>query len=279
MILARQSILNMNIIFQDTWNDLSDEELKQYIRDNTNVNIKILSRGDIINTTLTKTISVIFANTDVINEFFRQRGLHLSSLYPTYPTQLQNLYRRVIKKVPFDLSHPIPYFAKPLENSNRIFKGFCVRTQNDVYYVKECLDKYINDSPVSTTFSDQNLFERIEKSNIYISDCVDFISEYRIFYQLGLARGIVRVEFSDDKDGINQSPDNIPSDFLEQCYIGLDALLKISNINFVVLDVGQLKNGEWAVVEVNSPFSLCAYDWPCDLFLSYCSDAFHDLMK
>ena len=47
-------------------------------------------------------------------------------------------------------------------------------------------------------------------------------------------------------------------------------ILKANPYNDVVIDVGLLTTGEWAIVETNPPFSLSSYDWPIEEYYKYC---------
>lgn len=232
-----------NVIIQDTWNEEEDKELLKYMDDN-NIYYKTISKDD-INSICVYEYDCIFMDTNLITQICKNNKIDIINYYSTYPIEFKELYKRDIVKCNLTSQRERPYFIKPCEDNNKLFGGFVVNSEYDVQYIKEKLDKQ-------------------ENQMVYICDCVEFMNEYRIFYEKGKVWGIVEsTDFILDGEVMHDKP---PQEFINKC---TDIMDKMDGI-FFVLDIGMIKDGNWVVVELNPPYSLTSYGFPIKDYFEYC---------
>src|SRR5690606_7331733 len=100
--------------------------------------------------------------------------------------------------------------------------------------------------------------------DLYIVEAVEFLNEYRIFYEKGLIHGIKE---STDFILENGTSMEIPDEFIKKCTDALDTL----DGNVFVLDIGYIKERGWAVVELNPAYSLSSYNLDISTYVNFCS--------
>jgi hypothetical protein len=238
----------MSIIVHETWNSPDDEELHQYLE---KIGYQIRSEEEILQLD-PRFCDVIFAESEIIEKLLKKTFPQYQTI-PTYPEELNHLYRRKIERISFnDLTKmQRPIFVKPVSN-NKSFTGFVLKKQN--LFEEEAYDG----------------FELDPKEQIYVSESVEFLNEYRLFIANSEVVGIVESShFILDREKIKSSdPDR--SFILE--------VLKCNTHPWSVIDIGQLSTGQWAVVEVNPPYALSSYDWPIEKYVNYCQAAWLTLL-
>ena len=230
----------MTTIIQDTWTGDDDMELYQYMDEN-NIAYQSLS-GDEILKLDANTLDLLFCDTQIYQKM-------VSNYVPpdTYPVCFQKYYHRNIVKMKLsDCLHlEKPYFVKPATN-NKVFNATIVKDEYDIAYLQS---------------------ENSEDSDIYVSDVVNFVNEYRLFILNYELYGIVESsQYILDAEKIRSQ--NPPKEFV-------DEILKINPYKCVVIDIGLLDTGEWAVVEVNPPFSLSSYDLPIEKYYRYSQNVWY----
>lgn len=167
----------------------------------------------------------------------------------TYPSVFEKLFKRKILKMKFRdfLNLPNTYFVKPIGNS-KLFHAKIVKDRWDIAYLKEILN---------------------DDDSIYVCEVVKFINEYRLFIaNFNLFEMIETSHFIlDDKKIIsNISPNNF-----------IDDILKINPYNFIIIDIGQMSDGKWCIVEINPPFSISSYGLNIERYFQYCNDVWNHL--
>lgn len=222
-------------VIQDTWTGEDDQELYEYMNENK-IPYVVLSEEEILKLNPVET-SVLFCDTIIF-----QRMVPYYTPPDTYAECFRNFYRRKIQKMILSqcsTSDP-PYFVKPSKN-NKQFNAIVVNDKLDLQYVRESLE---GDDP------------------IYVCDVVNFVNEFRMFVLNHKLYGIVESShYILDSDKIkSHSP---PSQFINE-------ILEANIYRCVVIDIGMLDDGTWAVVEVNPPFSLSSYDLPIDKYFKFC---------
>lgn len=220
----------MNII-QDTWNETDDQDLLSFLS-----NPVRLSALEILKITDFSTIKVIFADTTIMFSLLKQT-------FDNYPIELNKFYHRNINvyDLPETKSIPYPYFAKPFSN-DKSFEAHIIRNDKDYdYFISEA------------------------SGQVYVSELVEFVNEYRLF--IGDNKIVGCVESSDfliDPRIIKRCFP--PSDFLND-------ILRFNPYNYCIIDVGMF-NDTWSIVEVNPPYSITSYGLDIELYYAYCRDAF-----
>ncbi len=231
------------VLIQDTWNEEDDQELLDFMKNN-NIDFYTKSKEEILECDPKN--HIIFADTWVMTELFKKNNI--TDEWNSYPFELSNMYYRNITVEKLGkINRNFPFFIKSVEN--KVIEGFVVENNQDL--------KYITDG--------KNL-----DSDVYISNVIEFTNEFRIFYGNSKIWGIVEsTEYIMNKHGTNVE---IPHEFIKEC------ISKIKD-NFYVLDIGMLKNGTWAVVEINPPYSLSSYSLDIKIYFDYCSSFFNCMWK
>jgi hypothetical protein len=160
----------------------------------------------------------------------------------TYPEFFSELYKRNIQKVKYqDMNTLIfPYFVKSTGNDKSV-NGTIV---NNIYQLANL---------ICSSFVD--ITANLE---LYVAEVVKFSSEYRLLVGNNLVYG---VGYQKGKNDIR--PDD---DFVKK-------IINLSNEEFLCVDVGFIKSlGEWAIIEVNPPFSIIDYGIPVDAYVDYAMD-------
>ena len=120
------------IIVQDTWIEEDDQELLEFMKDQK-LNFQFKSREDILTLGNLPSLKVLFCDTDIMIELLQKRGI---SPLPTYPSYLQEFYKRPIVKstVAQCLKQSRPFFIKPVHQKE--FGGMLIETEIDYEYLK-----------------------------------------------------------------------------------------------------------------------------------------------
>jgi hypothetical protein len=232
-------------VIQDTWDDDDDLELLEYFK-HKNIPYETLTREQILLENIDD-IDVLFCDTDIVQ-------LMISSKFvpSTYPEEFRDLnfqheahgdlYHRNIRNIKYKecINQFKPYFIKPYGN-NKEFNATIVTDKYDEIYLKSVLN---------------------DDDDVYISEKVTFVNEYRLFIANNTVNGMVNSsEFLLESKNIKLIEP--PKDFI-------DIILNVNTHQFCVIDVGLLDTGEWAIVEVNPPFSISSYNWPIKKYYNYC---------
>lgn len=67
----------------------------------------------------------------------------------------------------------------------------------------------------------------------------------------------------------------VPDDFLKAVLEATAA----GGLDFVVVDVGRVRDGAWCIVEANPPFALSSYSLSMDIYVGYCCAAWASLLQ
>ena len=235
-------------IIQNTWNEEDDQELLEYL----DKDITVLSKDEILEIDISKT-DVVFADTSVITELFKKNEVDILKHYPVYPNEFKDMYYRQIHKVLFNKEKKIELFGKfvkPDEANNKAFNGMIINNKWDFQYISENLK--------NTDY-------------IYVCEPVEYMNEYRIFYQRGKKPSIYETtNYILGGETISKAPSE---EFIKQCTKILDTM----DLNFYVLDVGMIKDGTWTIVEMNPSYSLSSYDMPIEDYYEYCRQAWDNI--
>src|SRR3990167_2417055 len=233
----------MSIVVYSSWDDSDDEDLLEYVKNQNEIPSKIISEDEILKED-PKQIRVLFANTKTVQQLIPKY-----TVPETYPTELNHLYRRNLRKMKFSdaINSPsLPFFIKPAKNDKQ-FQGMSIQNEYDVTYLK--------------TF---------EADEVYVCDFVKFVCEFRLFIGDNMVHGMV-----ESTDFILDAPAGVhtpPSDFI-------DEVLKANPYFFCVIDVGLTEDNVWMVVEVNPPFALSSYNWPIENYYNYCSASWNSIVN
>ncbi len=215
---------------------------------NNNIECKEMSQDEIYNmNNIFKNNYTLFCHTDIIQKNLNKyNSVHiLSDFIPdTYHVDFKEFYKRNIDKTEFsNLDKNIityPYFVKSVGNDKSI-DGTVVKNMDDLLWL--CIVNKVNLQ---------------SKQMVYITEVVDFICEYRLLiggnkiYGIGYQRG---------------KKMTIPQDFIKE-------LIQISKGRFFCIDCGYITSkSEWAVIEINPPYSLDQFDIPLNDYISFCVDA------
>jgi len=236
----------MKVYVQNTWIEDDDLELLKYIDTHVGERVMFDSSMLIDNENSHEDISMIFADTQIIQKLLLKRGWNCPD---TYDNAYDGLYNRQIKQIKYKDSKTLekPFFIKPY-NNDKSFESIIVERDDDFRYLQES----------------EGL---LDDDDIYTSNVVKFLNEYRLFIGNNKIYGITEsTKYILDRPESESEP---PKEFI--CEINKRTL----DGKYVVVDVGLLSTGEWAVVEVNPPFSLSSYDYPIDKYYQYCYDAFN----
>lgn len=198
-----------------------------------NISFQQISGKDILK--LTTLPDMLFADTDIIHKL-------IPVVIQTYPQEFNSLYKRKIVKIIFKGSnyHKKPFFIKPAIEHKK-FNALVVNDKYDETYIND----YINDL-------------------VYICESVKYINEYRLFIANNSIRGMV--ESTNYVLGTKNTNHKVPDRFL-------NTILKLNPYPFCVIDIGEIDEGKWSIVEVNPPFSLSSYDWDIQEYYKYSVDA------
>lgn len=189
---------------------------------------------------------ILIGSVEATVKFFETVGIETPK-YLGYPSSLNDYYRRDIQKVKFGkVNKQFPYFIKPAEEVKK-FTGCLIEKSSTVDFLK----KYDNLS---------------DEDQVYVSDVVDIISEYRCFVHRGILKGIKHYS-GDFKIFPNvKIISNMITDYKE------------ANIAYT-LDVAILKNGETILVEVNDMWAIGSYGLDGKTYVSMVVDRFQEIKK
>lgn len=127
---------------------------------------------------------------------------------------------------------------------------------------------------------------------VYVCEVVHFVAEFR--HLLSPSRVWAICEYSEYMIGhrllnANQSAEGtfttlvvedvqVPPEFVEQVFAAA-VFAAAPKDEFCVVDVGlSSSTGEWCVVECNPPFALSSYDLDMTIYVSYCTQAWRDMI-
>lgn len=185
-----------------------------------------------------------FCNSIVVQKHLNAVGL--SYLIPdTYEEKFRHLFKRKITKCSFGelKAQSFPYFIKPVGN-DKIFDGTVVKCAQDLDELWE--------------FHNVGYPDKLE---YYVSEVVEFSSEYRLFIGNGkvYARGHQSGGYLSMSGGILCLLEN--------------EILQIAKNDFYAVDIGYtLDLNRWSIVEINPPFSLDDFGIDLALYMQYCVD-------
>ncbi len=233
----------------NTRNDKTNIQSEQIIQYCMKYNIKY---REIANKQIKKNLSIfldgyVFCGMTDMYNFMDTNGL--KTIIPdTYPTIFNGLYKRKIQKIKYqDISTlSYPYFVKSIGN-----------------------DKMINGTVVHDNYELINLIysscENTDNLELYVSEIVHFVSEYRLLIGNKILYGVGH-QFG----RIDIKPDN---EFIKE-------IISLSNKEFLCIDIGFIKSSaEWAIVEINPPFSIVDYGIPADAYIGFAIDFWKKVMS
>ncbi|XWV26039.1 hypothetical protein QJ857_gp1041 [Tupanvirus soda lake] len=233
----------MNILIEDEWNAY---DIIEYCK-NKNIDYHVMPHEEI-----SKLHNIeffegpFFCSTDIIQKYLKKRNL-ASKIPDTYPGTFDKYFKRNIRKIKYsDLKRePLPFFIKSINNDKKISgtKVMNRTDENDIWIINNVVP--------------------LPDMEVYISDIVNFVVEYRLLIGNRKIYGI----------GYQQGNKNISVD-----KVFLDEVINLCGYDFYCIDIGYLENiKEWAIVEVNPPFSLDDYDIPLNNYMEYAIDFWKSL--
>jgi hypothetical protein len=191
-----------------------------------------------------------FCNTTIVQKHLLNMN---KTIIDTYPDILKSFYKRNISKYSADkitngsLNLCYPYFIKSVGNTKEL-DGTIINAPQDL----------------DILFSQSLNREQYNDTLYYVSNYVIFISEYRLLIGNNTIYGV-----GHQKD----KKIDIDNKFID------DILKTVLPNDFMCIDVGFIKNqNEWAIVEVNPPFSLDDYGIDIDSYMQFCIDS-HDSLQ
>jgi hypothetical protein len=237
------------VIIQDTWNEQDDQDLLNYMKNNK-IEYQTLSRYDILNVN-PYDYRVIFADTSIIQKLLD----HKLQNYDCYHSVFKDFYKRSIEIVTYHdfIQNPtMDVFVKPYKN-DKSFEAVIVENTSDL-----------------------DLIKVLDPSDlIYKCSRVTFVNEYRLFvYDYKKYHIIESSEFL-------ISPNKIQK--IEPDVNFIDEILEINPFEYIIIDIGCIKKTkksyDWAIVEINPPFSLTSYNLPIDIYFNYCINAWKSILN
>lgn len=193
---------------------------------------------------------IIIGSVEVTNLFFKECGIEIPR-YLGYPDSLkQYLGRKIIETKVKDLTNKFPYFIKP-KNDVKLFTGTLVGNENQLNLFKKF-------------YKDIN-----EETELYLSEPIDFISEYRCFVHKNKLVGIhwYKGDFA------------VFPNITEICKMILS--YKDSPISYT-LDVGIVyENSEeiTRLIEINDFFAIGGYGFDGKKYVRMIIDRFQEIYK
>jgi len=190
-------------------------------------------------------------NTEIVQKHLRSAGLAYK-VPDTYPAELESLLQRRIehRKLHKVAEGDLPLFIKPTSN-DKAFDGVVVRDAEHLQSIRD----------------DARSADDVE---VYISETVTFLVEYRLFLGGGKIYGMGEHYL---RDGDRSA--GVPAvNFVQE-------VLACVGDAFMAVDVGLMtKDGQcevceavWAVVEVNPPFALDDCGLAIEPYVQFCADA------
>ena len=228
----------MIILIQEEWDA---DDIISYCKDTWRA-YSIMTKNDISKMDINKFFrGPAFCDTNIIQKNLSLRKLdHL--IPDTYPLIFNDFYHRSINKSSYKNidKFSFPYFIKSIGN-NKLVDGTIIHNE------KELNELWINNNILPT-----------DDTDFYISNVVEFATEYRIFIGNNHIYGV-----GHQKGNNMMQPD----------YNFIINLTKMTNGKFYCIDIGYIKDkNKWAVVEVNPPFALDDYGILIDDYMLYTID-------
>ncbi len=186
------------------------------------------------------TKDVIIGSVQATELFFELCGVQIPN-YLGYPETLYKYLHRKVEVVKFKEldGKPFPYFVKP-KNGVKSFTGSIVQNETQ----KKLLVSFDN---------------VVDDTELYLSEPIDFITEYRCFVHKGELKGI-QYYFGD----FRQFPNVETIESMIRDYTN-------SNISYT-LDVGVTDSGVTALVEVNDMWAIGSYGFDAKTYVRMCID-------
>lgn len=254
---------NTKFVVQDTWNEEDDQELRDYLEEQSN-DLSYLSKEDILMLPQPSPDTVLFADSSLVQTILQTEN-RKDVIIDSYPDAFQHLYKRKIIKTALaaaSIATDFPYFVK-LQGSNKDFTARIVHSKEDH-------DGLVEEIGIHTP--------------VYVCDVVDYVAEYRLFltandlvaiceyseYMIG--HRLQNHHYNDQSPLVVENVQEVPRDFLNQ------VLRAHGTLNTCcVVDVGLSSDGKWSVVECNPPFSLSSYGLDMKTYVDYCTHAWKQL--
>ena len=256
-----------SFIVQDTWDEEDDIELLEYLH-SLPQSVQRLSKDEILKLKKNPTPrTMIFCDSYIIQKLLNAPD---QVIVPSYPSELARFYGRkiILSKLGRVDSGIWPYFVK-LAGSDKTTPARVIHSEKDDIELR---------SEIST------------ETIVYVSDLVDFVSEWRLFlspdkmwgcqeyseYIMGHRLLNQNTNTDDNSTGsktlVIQDVKHVPENFC-------DAVREAAKpLGFVVVDVGLTSTGKWCVVECNPPFALSSYELDIEVYVNYCVAAWQDIL-
>lgn len=187
--------------------------------------------------------------------FFKKCGIEPPN-YLGYPEELKPyLHREIIETKFGDINHSYPYFVKPRTHV-KLFTGALIKDEKSYKFMRDYYPEVNSDT------------------ELFLSDPIDFLSEYRCFVHKGELKGIQW--YSGD---FKRFPDIKTIESMISDY-------KSSNVAYT-LDVGIYKNNVYtgsknystALVEVNDMWAIGSYGFNAKDYVRMIIDRFQEIYK
>ena len=193
------------------------------------------------------TKDVIIGSVEATERFFELIGVPIPN-YLGYPESLKKyLHRNITVSKFIDIGdRPFPYFVKP-KNGVKSFTGSLVQNENQ----KKLL----------VSFGDV-----VDDTELYVSDPLNFLSEFRCFVHKGELKGIQY--YAGD---FRRFPNVEVIEEMIRNYTDC-------NVSYT-LDVGVIDSGETALVEVNDMWAIGSYGFDAKIYVRMCIDRLMEIYK
>jgi hypothetical protein len=188
---------------------------------------------------------ILIGSVEATERFFNLIGVPVPN-YIGYPESLKKYLHRNIETMKFSEldGKTFPYFVKP-KNGVKAFTGSLVQNETQKSFLVS-FDNVISDT------------------ELYVSDPINFITEYRCFVHKKELKGIQYYLGDFKKFPSIETIESMIRDY-DNC-----------NVSYT-LDVGVLENGETALVEVNDMWAIGSYGFDAKTYVRMSIDRFVEI--
>lgn len=192
---------------------------------------------------------IIIGSVEATTMFFQSLGVDVPN-YIGYPEELQKWYGRKIYETLYELKpKEYPYFIKPAKNI-KLFTGSLIEKDGHL----DILENYMATSPLRP------------ETKVYISEPMDFLSEYRCFVFENELVGIKHYQ-----GDFRIFPNKYQIDRIIKTY-------KNAPVSYAI-DVGILKDGSQYIVEINDFWAIGSYGLDGDTYVKMLIRRFNEILK
>jgi hypothetical protein len=192
---------------------------------------------------------ILIGSVESTEFFFKGVGVEIPK-YIGYPEELKPWYGRMIYKTLYgDKPKEYPYFIKPAEGI-KLFTGSLIENEKQL----EILEHFMATSPLT------------DDTKVYISDPMEFVSEYRCFVRDGEFMGMKH--YAGD---FKIFPNVMHVDSIIKTY-------KNPPISYTI-DIGVTEGGFTQIVEINDFWAIGSYGLDGDTYVNMIIRRFNEIVR